>query len=238
MKKISIMMLALISTLFPCLIMSACTTLNEYLITASWDTLLGSVTGFDNYKSKAEGTSITLKAIPKADAEFVCWIKDHEVIVDGNEGELTSLTLTYGQQTAGNYTALFREKNNYQSMQYAKLVKVELQDISSQVEIYWRSTDIEEQDDENSIILQNPTVLNDINTKRVVYLGGLGKDTSFRFSGTVTTINGQTTTYNPITFDTTLSKSTEFNMNGNSCTAIIQGSYESNKTIKLTFEKL
>lgn len=233
MKKINIFALGFVC-LLSCLFMSACTIKEKFLITASWDTMLGSITGFDNSQSKTEGTTITLKATAKANAEFVCWIKDYEEIVAGNASESSSLTLTYGSDTAGNYTALFREKDNYQSMQYAKLTKIELQEAVSQIEIRW-STEITSQDNKNMVVKQNPSISNNVDTKRVMYLGGLGQDLSYNISGNVSITSGSETTHNPITFEFNLTKST---FEGNSSNVIIQGSYGNNKIVKLTFEKL
>lgn len=234
MKKINTIALSLFACLFSCLFMSACTIKEKFLITATYDSLLGSVSGVDSLQSKVEGTTITLKATAKTNAEFVCWIKDYEEIIVGNDNEASSLTLTYGSDTAGNYTALFREKGNYQSMQYVKLTKIELQESVSQIEIRWNS-EISSQDNENMIIKQNPSISNNVETNRVIYLGGLGQNLSYYISGNISISNRDETTHSPITFESNLVKSTFVD---NSSSVVIQGNYGNNKIVKLTFEKL
>ena len=106
MKKIRFLGLALLLCLIPCTVMFACTIKSNYLITASSsDTLLGVVEGMDNNNEKIEGTLITLKAKERS-GSFVCWVKNNQEIVSGDNEKASSLTLVYGKDTAGAYTAI------------------------------------------------------------------------------------------------------------------------------------
>lgn len=238
MKKFNLITLAMISCLIPCFLLIGCTSKEEFLITSSCSSaMLGSITGGDNYRSKAEGTNITLKAIPKDNCEFVSWIKDYEEVISGNSNDPTSLTLVYGADTQGHYTALFKDRANPQKVSYAKVVKLQLNESINEIEIDWSRTDINQTHNAPAISLQKPTRLANVQTDMIFYLGELGKDLTYRFSGTITKVEGKTTNYYPITFTSTLSKSL-FDSSENGLTCTIKGSYGQSKEIELIFEKL
>ena len=117
-----------LSGLFLCsaLLLSACASPDEYLITAkSSDSILGSVVGASeiNTNKKAEGTNITLIANQNYEENpFICWIKDYQTVVS-NEKELN---LTYNSLSAGNYTAVFAE-SSCDKMLFASLSEIEFE---------------------------------------------------------------------------------------------------------------
>lgn len=239
MKKFNIITLAIISCLIPCFLFIGCTSKEEFLITSSCNTMLGSITGGDNFRTKAEGTAITLKAIPKDNCEFVSWIKDYEELISGNSNDMTSLTLVYGADTQGHYTALFRDNANPQKVSYAKVIKLQLSESINEIELDWSRTDINQTHNAPAISFQKPNIslINTVQTNMIFYFGELGKDLTYRFSGTITKIEGKTTNYYPITFTSTLSKSL-FDSSEDGLTCTIKGTYSQSKEIELTFKKL
>lgn len=243
MKKFRFISIALLLCLIPCLTMFACTVKNSYLITATTsDGVLGSVEGMDNDNQKIEGSRVTLKARTKKEgAIFVGWIKNNKELVEGNENDSESLTLVYGEETAGSYTALFRDGKNYQSMLYAKLVSLTIGETSiSSITINWARQDLAE-NEEDSITLTTEiasSTATQIATNKVFYLGKIGQTLAYRFKGNVVKTVGNETKYNQIAFSSTLSKNSQFEDGIDAPKFSIQGIYDSNKTITLTFEKL
>lgn len=100
-RKIAISSLCLT----PLLLLSACVPPPSYTITASSsDSNLGYVQGF--YKEeREEGSKVGITAHSFSENGFVCWVKDNKTIIS-NESELK---LTYEDETAGHYTAIFEE---------------------------------------------------------------------------------------------------------------------------------
>ena len=246
MKKFRLVGLALLLCLSPCTTMFACTVKSNYLITASSsDTVLGIVEGMDNNNEKLEGTTITLKA-KERNGSFVCWVKNNEEIVNSDEENATSLTLVYGKETAGAYTAIFRDGNNYQNMLYATITSVSASEAITNLEITWSRQDIQdEQTDKNSILLPNglaSTITTTISTNKVYYFGKLGQDISYRFSAKITASTSVGTNVYYANFTTLLSKNSDFqdtaDIEGNSTSFTMTGSYGDNKTINLVFSKL
>lgn len=102
----------LLSTLclFPILIFSGCKSPSEYTISARpSDSFLGSIPEVSNLNlsAKKEGSKITLNVkenFPDTNP-FICWVKDYKKVVSVEK----TLSLTYSENTAGNYTAVFHE---------------------------------------------------------------------------------------------------------------------------------
>ncbi len=247
MKKIRFLGLALLLCLIPCTVMFACTIKSNYLITASSsDTLLGVVEGMDNNNEKIEGTLITLKAKERS-GSFVCWVKNNQEIVSGDNEKASSLTLVYGKDTAGAYTAIFRDGDNYQNMLYATLTSVKTDEIVSSLEITWTRQDILDEQTGNSIVLPNGLASGTetpITTNKVYYFGKLGQDITYRFSAKITATTNTSTNVYYASFTTALSKNCDFkNASESEITSsnfTMTGTYgeNSSKTITLTFSKL
>lgn len=247
MKNLRFITFVFLMCLIPSIVLSACTVKKNYLITAfSSDTQLGIVTGMDNSNSKIEGTNITLKANER-DGEFVCWIKNNKEIIEGNENDSKSLTLIYGQQTAGSYTALFRDTNNNKNMLYAMLAGVSSSDSMSNLEITWVRRDIQnEQNNDNKISITTEIPANtdtSVLSNKVFHFGKLGQNISYQFNAKITTVNGNSTNIYYATFTTELSKNCDFKdaLSNNSTVSQFKmmGTFEDgNKTLTLIFNKL
>lgn len=105
------------------ILFSACTSPEQYQITVyPSDSTLGAVLEASevNLNTKAEGTKISLTARElNAENPFVCWIKDYKTVVSNEQ----VLNLTYDKNTAGNYTAVFKEPS-YNGMVFASLSNI------------------------------------------------------------------------------------------------------------------
>lgn len=252
MKKRYLFVFALVLCLLPSFALFACTQTTYHLITAlPSDSLFGQVEGMDNFNEKVAGTKITLTAIEKNETNnpFVCWIKDNKEIV----GTERSLSLTYGQETEGDYTALFKE-NDQDKMLYSKFdsASVDTKGISTSVysissivvQLQWSRIDIAESENPPEIEINfassgSSQTLKDFDDKDVFYFGSLGQSVEYKFKGKVIIVGknrqGQETTdeFN-LTFQNNLSKSLSFN--GGKC--ILNGSFAGkSKNINITFVK-
>lgn len=239
MKRIRFITFALLLCLIPCFSLFACTIKDYYLIEAySSDINLGNVEGMNNEQEKLEGTTLTLQATPKEGATFICWIKNNKTIVEGKENAPSTLVLTYGKEDAGQYTALFRKNDNYQSILYAKLTDITIDDTTldiASLTINWSRQDIISEEQNPSISFfdgfNNSSL---VSTNQVYYFGKIGQVIEYKFSGEIVITAGNTTSYNQITFKDSLSL-TSFD---NPKTTTLYGTFGESQTITLTFEKL
>ena len=198
-KNLKVFLLAIL--LCPILLLFACSSPAKYLITANpSDSNLGSVpiSTDINFEEKDEGTKITLVAKEKhSDTNpFICWVKDAKEVVSNNK----SLSLTYGEDTEGNYTAVFHE-TNVSSMSYASLsslnfttensdyktinytISYQLSSFTDFIELNSGSFDVGEESKTNNF--------------SVIYFGGAGseREFKFKFSLEIASQSGSTTTF-------------------------------------------
>ena len=122
MKK-SIKIFLLLLLICPAIILSACVPPPSYMITSSSSEPLWGRASGNKTSNMQEGTEITLVATENyAETQpFICWIKDYEKVYS----LLKELPLTYSENTAGHYTAVFEDSSD--KMLFATFSSIELE---------------------------------------------------------------------------------------------------------------
>jgi len=127
MKKFILVLLCML-IISPCVLMlSACGTPAVYsiFVKSSDVEFGGSVSGHGEY---TDGTSVTLRATPMKDANFLCWTLDNKVVSADAE-----YTFTVNKDTKGTYVALFDKRLDYYILTEVALSfedKVQVQELS------------------------------------------------------------------------------------------------------------
>ncbi len=241
MKK-SIKILLILLLICPMVILSACTSPAQYLITAlPSDSNLGTIQGAFNNEKLSEGTQINLLAVEKQSTAFtnpfICWIKDYKTVVSTNN----QLSLTYNSENAGNYTAVFSETSQ-SKMMFASINKINfsLENMTTiNYEIQYARIN---SGSSNFASLEIGSYANIeeyfTSNKNVVYFGSAGSNYEYmiKVNLNMQQSSGAETEYS-VTFTTILNKDL-FNSNGTALLTENLNIFDVQTQITITFQKL
>ena len=227
--------------MLPIVILSACTSPTKYQITVNpSDSNLGSIPEATtlNFTKMDEGTYTTFTAkenLPETNP-FICWVKDYKKVVSKEK----TYELVYNSQSAGNYTALFKE-NDVNKMLFASLNKINFEAVSetySTANYVVRYARTSSGSSTYSELESGSFSLGETyhtNNESILYFGGAGVNSNYKIKVNIdlVTISGASTSLE-IDITSIISKAS---FNGNAQMSVAE-SYVGYGDLTLTFAKI